>query len=282
MASDFDDGRRWYVGALADASGVTVRTLHHYDAVGLLHAGERTPAGHRRYTPGDVAQAVPDPCAPATRLFARLHRTGARPATGRVRPAGPADSQLAPIDARAAHLAEMRRRVATVLAHIGGPTPAPPEELLAVTEHMRPLPGTAEAFTPDQRDALHRRATELGPERVEALRADWLRLLAELRAHCEREHRSEIRRSGRSSPDGSASASACGQATAPSMTRSPPTSRRCGTTAAPPSVHSSMIASDGPTLRRSRPSSSTSTASATRRRMPMRPPRRAPRDASPS
>jgi MerR family transcriptional regulator, thiopeptide resistance regulator len=40
----------WGVGDLARHSGVTVRTLHHYEAIGLLRACERTAAGHRRYS----------------------------------------------------------------------------------------------------------------------------------------------------------------------------------------------------------------------------------------
>jgi cob(I)alamin adenosyltransferase len=39
----------WTVGELAGAAGVTVRTLHHYDQVGLLAPAARTDAGHRRY-----------------------------------------------------------------------------------------------------------------------------------------------------------------------------------------------------------------------------------------
>lgn len=38
----------WRVGELAEASGLTVRTLHHYDDIGILRP-ERTPAGHRVY-----------------------------------------------------------------------------------------------------------------------------------------------------------------------------------------------------------------------------------------
>jgi DNA-binding transcriptional MerR regulator len=33
---------------------VTVRTLHHYDRIGLLSPSERTAAGYRRYTPADL------------------------------------------------------------------------------------------------------------------------------------------------------------------------------------------------------------------------------------
>ena len=42
------------VGEVAALAGVTVRTLHHYDRIGLLSPSERTPAGYRRYTPSDL------------------------------------------------------------------------------------------------------------------------------------------------------------------------------------------------------------------------------------
>lgn len=46
----------WTVGRLADLTGVTVRTLHHYDQIGLLSPTERTPAGYRLYTEADLAR----------------------------------------------------------------------------------------------------------------------------------------------------------------------------------------------------------------------------------
>ncbi|MGD1222478.1 MerR family transcriptional regulator [Streptomyces krungchingensis] len=42
------------VGQVAGFTGVTVRTLHHYDEIGLLVAGERSHAGHRRYGDEDL------------------------------------------------------------------------------------------------------------------------------------------------------------------------------------------------------------------------------------
>lgn len=42
------------VGELAKLAGVTVRTLHHYDRVGLLIPSGRTPAGYRVYELADV------------------------------------------------------------------------------------------------------------------------------------------------------------------------------------------------------------------------------------
>ncbi|MFI9467260.1 MerR family transcriptional regulator [Streptomyces sp. NPDC052492] len=42
------------MGQVAGLAGVTVRTLHHYDAVGLVRPSARTPAGYRAYAAGDV------------------------------------------------------------------------------------------------------------------------------------------------------------------------------------------------------------------------------------
>lgn len=42
------------VGAVAELTGVSVRTLHHYDHIGLVVPSVRTSAGYRGYTDADV------------------------------------------------------------------------------------------------------------------------------------------------------------------------------------------------------------------------------------
>lgn len=78
------------VGRVAELAGVTVRTLHHYDEIGLVQPSARTAAGYRAYSARDVerlrevlayrrlgfglreiADLVNDPAADAV---ARLHR----------------------------------------------------------------------------------------------------------------------------------------------------------------------------------------------------------------
>lgn len=44
------------VGQVAERFGISVRTLHHYDALGLLSPSERSPAGYRLYTAADVTR----------------------------------------------------------------------------------------------------------------------------------------------------------------------------------------------------------------------------------
>lgn len=48
------NNKRWKVGGLARATGVTVRALHHYHELGLLVPCERTGGGHRLYAEEDV------------------------------------------------------------------------------------------------------------------------------------------------------------------------------------------------------------------------------------
>jgi DNA-binding transcriptional MerR regulator len=42
------------IGEVAALAGVTVRTLHHYDRIGLLSPSGRTPAGYRQYAAADL------------------------------------------------------------------------------------------------------------------------------------------------------------------------------------------------------------------------------------
>ncbi len=44
------------VGQVSERFGVTVRTLHHYDDLGLLTPSERSPGGYRQYTEADLAR----------------------------------------------------------------------------------------------------------------------------------------------------------------------------------------------------------------------------------
>src|SRR5690606_24754757 len=41
------------VGWAAALVGVSVKTLHHWDEIGLVRPGDRTPAGYRVYSSGD-------------------------------------------------------------------------------------------------------------------------------------------------------------------------------------------------------------------------------------
>ncbi|GHJ46818.1 HTH-type transcriptional activator TipA [Catellatospora sp. TT07R-123] len=88
------------VGKVADLAGVTVRTLHHYDEIGLLSPGGRSHSGYRRYDDADlerlqqimyyrelgfsleeIAAILADPRADATAHLRRQHEL----LTGRIK-----------------------------------------------------------------------------------------------------------------------------------------------------------------------------------------------------
>lgn len=46
----------WKVGRLAEAAGLSVRTLHHWDTIGLLVPSRRTAGGHREYAEEDLVR----------------------------------------------------------------------------------------------------------------------------------------------------------------------------------------------------------------------------------
>ena len=106
--------REWTVGELADQAGVSVRTLHHYDEIGLLRPA-RSAAGHRRYSEPDVARL--------TQVVA-LRSVGL--SLGEIRRcldsgealAATLTRQLRDLDLRVAQTTALRDRLATVVAQL--------------------------------------------------------------------------------------------------------------------------------------------------------------------
>lgn len=162
---------RWSIGDLAKASGLTVRTLHHYDEIGLVPASERTPSGHRRYTPDDVRRLY------QVRSLRQLGLSleEVRSALSRSDSLRPLfEAQLASLTAQAQQVEALRSRLTALL---DGHTT---ESLLSTLEMMSVHESY---FTADQLGDLRSRAAAMGPEAVEALKASWLELVGQLRRH---------------------------------------------------------------------------------------------------
>jgi len=106
-------GEVWKVGELARSTGLTVRTLHHYDQVGLVQPSGRTVAGHRLYDAGDVQRLY---------QVVGLRALGLSLDAVRAVLAGPPNVQtllhehLARLDQQLIALRAVRRRVAAVVA----------------------------------------------------------------------------------------------------------------------------------------------------------------------
>lgn len=170
-------GRRWSIGELARATGLTVRTLHHYDEIGLLSAGERTAAGHRRYTGADLRRLY------RVRALRALGLSLEEIADALAEPAHMRHllgAQLRELDAHAARIAELREQIHGLLGRLDAVPEPDPEDLMTTLEMMSMLENH---FTAEQRSRLAGRRDEMGPEAVEAARTRWVELVNELLPH---------------------------------------------------------------------------------------------------
>jgi MerR family transcriptional regulator, thiopeptide resistance regulator len=135
-----DDGRR--VGELAAATGLTVRTLHYYEEIGLLVASGRTEAGHRLYADDDVERLYR--ICLLRRIGLSLDEIGRAlddPAWDLRAAMG---SQLRDLDRRLEAGGRLRGRVAQILATIEESEAPRTEELLAALEEMTSLDPTVQ------------------------------------------------------------------------------------------------------------------------------------------
>lgn len=125
------------VGELARAAGLTVRTLHHYDQIGLLVAAARTETGHRLYSDADIERLY------RINLLRRLGLSLAEIGKALDDPAWNLKAALG------AHVHELERRLdqerrlhgrlAHLLATLGGSQSALTDDLLTILEEMTML-----------------------------------------------------------------------------------------------------------------------------------------------
>jgi DNA-binding transcriptional MerR regulator/uncharacterized glyoxalase superfamily protein PhnB len=139
MATDIS-GRR--VGELAAATGLTVRTLHYYEEIGLLVASERTAAGHRVYSDGDVERLY------RICLLRRLGLPLDEIARALDDPAwslrAAMGTQLRDLDDRLDAGTRLRARLTGLLDSMGATDGPLTEELLGVLEEMTMLDPTVQ------------------------------------------------------------------------------------------------------------------------------------------
>lgn len=164
------------IGALARATGLTVRTLHHYDAIGLLVPGQRSASGRRLYDAAELERLY--------RIVA-LRRLGL--SLGQIAAALDSPPELA--DAIRAHrdqvqaAIEHQRRLAGTLTRILDHIAARREP--AVADLITAIEGIAMTdrhFTSEQQADLAQRADALGADGLRAAEDQWARLIADVRA----------------------------------------------------------------------------------------------------
>lgn len=156
------------IGELARRARTTVRTLHHYDEIGLLRPSGRSEAGYRLYSRDDIERLA---CIRAMRLLGMpLERIReALEAPGRSLSACLSE-RLRELDAEIEARAQARDRLRTILAEIDGAASPSIETLTATLEVIEVF---EKYYTPDQMEYLRKRREEVGEDRIRQVEQEW-------------------------------------------------------------------------------------------------------------
>jgi DNA-binding transcriptional MerR regulator len=169
------------IGELARRTGLTVRTLHWYDELGLLRPSLRSPAGYRLYTAEDVVRlhqirALRQLGLPLEEIKEALERR-----------------TLSPERVVRLHLARLKeqmeheRRLCARLEAIERMYRAAEEVSVdAFLEAIEEMTMMEKYFTPEQLDELAERGRRLGADRIRQVEEEWKDLIAEVRAAMDR------------------------------------------------------------------------------------------------
>jgi DNA-binding transcriptional MerR regulator len=169
------------VGELAKRTGLTVRTLHHYDDIGLLKPSLKTESGHRLYTGRDVARL---------QQVLSLRQLGF--SLDQVRDCLDRPG-FSPREVVVLHVARLREqielqrrlcdRLEAIAIHLSGAEEVSADEFIRTIEDMTMIENY---YTAEQMEYLKKRGELIGEERMRQAPADWSELIAQVRAEMEK------------------------------------------------------------------------------------------------
>jgi DNA-binding transcriptional MerR regulator len=171
----------WKVGELARRTGLSVRALHHYHAIGLLSPSHRTPTGHRLYDRADVerlqqVQSLRGMGIPLDEVKRLLD--GAALSPRRV-----IALHLERVRAEIARQTRIARRLAAIGTHMDATRIVSTDELCRLIEEMSRMD---QFFTPEQLDVLRERREAVGEARAQAVQAEWAEIIPAVQAAMDR------------------------------------------------------------------------------------------------
>ena len=166
------------VGQLAKRTGISVRTLHYYDEVGLLRPSRRTETGYRLYTVSDVARL---------QQIRSLQQLGLSLSQVDECLNRPGSSLLQALERQASGLGEqiglqrqLLSRLETLIGRLRAAEDISVEELMQTLEVMTRMD---RYYTPEQQEYVRQRRETVGDARIrEAETSAWPELIAEVRA----------------------------------------------------------------------------------------------------
>lgn len=174
------DEETWRIGELAAATGLTVRTLHHYDRIGLLRPSHRNRGRQRLYTEADAQ--ILDQILALRGLGLQLNQIH-ECLRGEADPRPLVAEQLRGLRASLAAGEQVAQRLQSVLDDLDQKDQPTAQDLLELIQQSAKVQELVAGYlSPDQLAQMHRRHEELDGSVSRALRSELPRLYQRARA----------------------------------------------------------------------------------------------------
>ena len=160
----------WKIGELARRTGLTVRTLHHYDEIGLLSPAERSDGGHRVYDEAGVQRLYR--IVSLRSLGFPLDAIAQALDSERFDPAQAVEDHLRRLEAQIAQEQQLVHKLRTLRDRLGA------DDFLTTIEE---LTMRERYYTPEQLDQLEQRRQALGEDAIKDVEREWAEIFATLR-----------------------------------------------------------------------------------------------------
>jgi DNA-binding transcriptional MerR regulator len=169
------------VGELARRTGLSVRTLHHYDDLGLLSPSLRTAAGYRLYTPEDVARL--QRILSLRQLGFSLEEIKRCIDEPDFSPLRVLELRLARAREQLALQQELCQRLEALTTQLRAAETPSVDQLLQTIEVMTMF---EKYYTPEQLQELEARRQTLGEDAIRQVQEEWPQLIARMRAEMDK------------------------------------------------------------------------------------------------
>jgi DNA-binding transcriptional MerR regulator len=172
----------WKVGELAKRTGVSVRTLHYYDEIGLLTPSHHSEAGYRLYTESDVVRL--QQIKSLQSLGWSLDEVRECLKSPGFAPQRVVELHLALVREQIELQERLRDRLEGIAKSLRSAETVSVEDFLQTIEVITMLD---KYYTPEQRKELEeRRRQTIGDERIRQVEGEWKELMEQVRAEMEK------------------------------------------------------------------------------------------------
>lgn len=176
--------RVWKVGELSKVTGVTVRTLHYYDEIGLLTPSCHTESGHRLYQASDVARL--QQIKSLQQLGFTLEETAKCLNDIDCSPSAIIRMHRHRLEKQIALEQQLLSRLTKIEKKIYAMEEVSVDEFLSTIKEITMTEMFEQYYTPEQLEELKKREQEVGEERILAVQQEWPKLIAEVQAEMDK------------------------------------------------------------------------------------------------